>query len=70
MLGVGFVIREIDMMLWGAHNGCGPVKAYVLVEISRLASCRSGRQPFALYRCIFFVPRETYIIPQGDLLIR
>ena len=44
MLGVGFVIREIDMMLWGAHYGYGRVKAYDLVEISKLASCRSGKK--------------------------
>ena len=70
MLGVGFVIREIEMMLWGAHDGYGPVKAFDLVEISKLASRRSGRKPYALYRCMFSVPRETCIIPQGDLLIR
>ena len=39
MLAVGFVIREIDMMLCGAHDGYGRVKAYDLVEISKLASC-------------------------------
>ena len=70
MLGVAFVIRQIDMMLWGARDGYDRVKAYDLVEISKLASCRSGRQPYALYRCMFFVPRETCIIPQGDHLIR
>lgn len=61
MLGVGFVIREIDMMLWGAHDGYGRVKAYDLVEISKLASCRSGRKPYALYICMFFVPRRVMI---------
>ena len=30
MLGFEFVIRGIDMMLWGVHNGYGRGKAYDL----------------------------------------
>ena len=56
MLGVGFVIREIDMMLWGAHDGYGPVKAYDLVEFQSLHHVDQEENPVhstdALFSCL------------------
>ena len=37
MLWLGFVIREIDMVLWGTYVGYGRVKAHDHADISKLA---------------------------------